>query len=304
MQKVRIRAAQAADRADVAAICDGVYEDRSDYIPKVWNDWLSDPGGQLVVAEVDGQVVGVAKRTHLADDEGWLEGLRVSPPYQGQGIASRLQAHLVDGFRRMGGGTLRFATHSRNRAVHRLAAGDGFRHVATYHLYEAEVAGGKRALSLRPLVGDDLNQAWALIQGSPRCSAAHALYETFWSWQTLTREKLADHLLRSGGWGIYEDDTLAALALLCDTDKKDALDVSYVDGSREALEAVLVGLRELAAQRGCDKVRFRAAEEPELMNAVEEAGYWESWDRELRVYETVAAGGRRQSDESPRLDAD
>ncbi len=302
--RVRIRAARAADRADAAAICDRIYEDGSDYLPQLWDEWLNDRGGQFIVAEVEGRLVGVAKRTHLADDEYWLEGLRVSPAYQGQGIAARLQAHLVDGLHRMGGGTLRFATHSGNRPVHRLAARDGFQHVATYRLYRAEPAWGKVTVSLRPLTGDDLNEAWTLIQGSPGCSAANSLYETFWSWQTLTREKLADQLLRGGGWGIDEDDTLAALALLCDTDKKDALDVSYVDGSREALALLLMGLRELAAQRGCDKVRFRAAEEPELMNAIEEAGYWESWDRELRVYETFAAGGRRQSDESPRLDAD
>ena len=300
MQKIRIRAAQAADRADVAAICDGVYGDGSDYIPKLWNDWLSDPGGEFIVAEIEGHVVGVAKRTHLADDESWLEGLRVNPTHQGQGIASRLQAHLIDAFRRMGGGALRFATHSQNRPVHHLAARDGFRHVATYRLYEAEPARGKVAIPLRPLTNDDLDQAWELMQGSPRCSAANSLYETFWSWETLTREKLGAHLVRGSGWGIDKNDGLVAMALLCDTDKEDALDVSYVDGPGEALEVVLVGLRELAARRGCEKVRFRAVEEPELMDAVERAGYWESWDRKLRVYETVATPRLRESGAGPQ----
>ncbi|MEA3375944.1 MAG: GNAT family N-acetyltransferase [Chloroflexota bacterium] len=285
MPRVRIRAAQASDRADVAAICGAIWPEDDDYVPKTWDDWLADPDGELVVAEWEGRVVGFAKLTHLTDEQWWLEGLRVAPEHQRRGIAGELQAHLVEVLRQKRPGTLRFATHSGNEPVHRLAARDGFRHVATYRLLEAEAADAARTAPLRRLGEADLDTAWNLIEASPRRRAAEGLYETFWSWETLTRERLTHHLSRGDAWGIDAGERLAALALVCQTDKEDAIDLGYVDGRRDEMETHLLSLRGLAARRGCDKVRLRAVDEPELIRAAEGAGYEPSWERDLWIFE-------------------
>lgn len=285
MSKVRIRAARASDKVDVTAICAQIWEEADDYVPDRWDDWLADPGGRLVVAEREGRVVGLAKLTRLTDDQWWLEGLRVSPEYQRRGIAGKLQAHLVEAFRQMERGTLRFGTHSRNEPVHRLAARDGFRHVATYRLLEAEPLDAERTSSLRRLTEADLDPAWNQAQGSPRYRAARGLYETFWSWENLTRDRLAHHLSAGDVWGIDGDDPVAALALLCRTDKEDAIDLGYLDGRGDETEPLLLALRGLAARQECDSVRFRAVDEPELIRAAEGAGYERSWDRNLWIFE-------------------
>ncbi|MFW6115712.1 MAG: GNAT family N-acetyltransferase [Chloroflexota bacterium] len=307
MPKVRIRAARAADKADVEALCAEVWEDAEDYVPRAWDGWLADPHGKLAVAQLGGCVVGVAKLTRLADDEWWLEGLRVSPDHRRRGVAGRLQAHLVEEFRRIGQGTLRFGTHSRNEPVHRLAARDGFRRAATYRLYEAAPLAPDQAPPLRPLREDDLEAAWGLVDGSPRYRAAAGLYETFWSWQRLTRPRLAEELAQGRGRGVDQHHQLAALALLCQTDKEDALDVAYVDGRGAAVEAALRSLRALAARRGCDKLRLRAVDEPGLVAAAAGAGYEPGWDRDLWIFE-LAAGtpptriSARAATEPQRLD--
>ncbi len=36
------------------------WEEADDYVPQVWDEWLADPGGKLLAAEVDGRVVGLA----------------------------------------------------------------------------------------------------------------------------------------------------------------------------------------------------------------------------------------------------
>lgn len=298
MPKIRIRAARATDKAAVDALCAEMWEDAEDYVPRAWDGWLADPHGKLAVAELGRHVVGLAKLTRLADDEWWLEGLRVSPDHRRRGIAGRLQTHLVGEFRRIGRGTLRFGTHSRNEPVHHLAARHGFRRAATYKLYEAAPMAPDPAPPLRPLTEDDLAAAWDLVHGSPRCRAAAGLYETFWSWQRLTRPRLAEELAAGRGWGLDESGPLAALALLCHTDKKDALDVAYVDGhesrAEDVLEHVLVhvlrGLRGLAAQRGCEKLRLRAVDEPGLVAAAAAAGYEPSWDRDLWIFERAGSG--------------
>jgi len=288
MPKVQIRAARAADKVDILAICAGVWEEAEDYVPEVWDDWLADSYGKLIVAQVGDRVVGMAKLTQLSADQWWLEGLRVKREHQRQGVAGKLQAHLVEEFTQTGRGSLRFGTHSQNHPIHRLASRDGFRHVATYRLYEAEPLPPEHALPLHQLAESDLDPTWRLILGSPRYRAASGLYETFWSWQELTRERLAYHVSRGEVWSIDLDAHVASLALICQTDKEDAIDIGYADGREGTMETLLVALRGLAAQRGCDKVRLRAVDEPKLITAVERAGYQSSWDRDLWIFQLSA----------------
>ncbi|MCK4315488.1 MAG: GNAT family N-acetyltransferase [Anaerolineae bacterium] len=288
MSKVRMRPAQAVDRPIVEALCARAWEGE-DYVPDVWDEWLADPHGQLVVAELESRVVGLAKLSRLADDEWWLEGLRVDPAHRRQGIACQLQAHLVEKARHVGHGTLRSGTHSLNDPVHRIAAHDGFRHIATYRFYRADPLPATLPHSHTPtpvlLAEGDLLSAWALVSASPRYRAAGGLYETFWKWENLTRERLACHLAAGDVWGVYPGHELAALALVCRAKEEDALDVGYVDGAEKPLVVLLRGLRRLAAQLGHTEVRFKSVEEPALVAVVEAAGYERSWDRDIWIFE-------------------
>lgn len=303
MPKVRIRAARAADKADVEALCAQIWEENDDYVPKVWDDWLADSSGRLIVAEVRDRVIGLAKLTQLTPRQWWLEGLRVSPEHQRRGVGGKLHAHLVEAFSRTEQGTLRFGTHSENHPVHRLAARHGFRHVATYRLYEAEPLSTEPAGALRQLTAADLDSAWRLVQNSPRYRAAGGLVETFWSWESFTRERLAQHLSRGQVWANDAQDRLKALALICETDKEDAVDIGYVDGHRNAMGTLLLSLRRLAAQRGCDKVRFRAVDEPELISVVERASYQSGWNRDLWIFELSADRPSTQAEQSFHVQA-
>jgi GNAT superfamily N-acetyltransferase len=257
----------------------------TDYVPEVWDEWLADPHGQLAVAEFKGRAVGFAKLSRLADDEWWLEGLRVDVAHRRQGIAGQLQAHLVQKARQAGRGTLRLGTHSLNEPVHRLAARDGFHHVATYRCYRAGSLPVADAPLLRHLTEADLPAAWALVGESPCYQAAGGLYESFWTWQNLTRERLVRHLAAGDVWWMDAHDGASALMLIYGTEKAEALDIGYVDGAEEALVAILRGTRGLAAQLGCAEVNVRPVDEPRLIAAVEAAGYERSRDHDLWIFE-------------------
>jgi GNAT superfamily N-acetyltransferase len=272
------------DRPAVETVCAQIWEGE-DYVPEAWDEWLADLHGRLVVAELEGQVVGFAKLSRLAADEWWLEGLRVDPAHRRQGIAGRLQAHLVEEARQIGRGGLRFGTHSLNEPIHRIAARDGFRRIATYRLYKADPLPVADVPVLRQLTEMDIPTAWPLISGSQHFRAASGLYEASWKWKNLTRERLAHHLETADGWGIDNNDELTALALACWMGGEDKLNVGYVDGSGEALVTILQGLRGLAAQLGHTEVRFKPADEPALVAAVEASGYERSWDRDIWIFE-------------------
>ncbi len=282
-EEIQVRPAQAADKSAVEVICTRSGEN-DDYILQVWDDWLDDPHGELIVAELMGQVAGVAKLSRLADDEWWTEGLRVAPTYRGQGIGGKLHTHLVEKARQVGQGTLRFGTHSDNTPIHRIAARDGFCHLAAYQHYRADALPAADASGLRQLTEVDLAAAWELVGSPPRYEASGGLYEDRWTWKNLTRERLADHIAAGHVWGIDRDEKLSALALICWVEGK-KVGVGHVDGKKEALTTILQGLRGLAAQLDCAEVRFKPLSDPALTTAVEAAGYERVKDNELWIFE-------------------
>jgi hypothetical protein len=237
------------------------------------------------VAEANGEVAALAKLSRLAEDEWWLEGLRVDPAYRRHGIAGQIQVHLTEQARRVGRGTLRYATSSGNEAVHRISSRLGFRHIATYRVYRAEALEPGRALPLRCLNETDLPAAWALVGASPRYQAAGGLYDVFWKWKRLTRERLAHHVAVEEAWGVDGGQGLSSLALAYRDEDNDTLYVGYADGTDEALAVMLQGLRVLAAQQGCAEVHFKPVDESALVAAVEAAGYERAWERDVRVFE-------------------
>jgi ribosomal protein S18 acetylase RimI-like enzyme len=291
--KAQIRPAQAEDEAVITDICARVFE-WEDYIPGSWKEWLDDEHGELVVAETDGEVTGCGKLTRLEDDEWWLEGLRVDPDHQRQGIGRQLQAYLVGRATRIGRGTLRYGTASDNKAIHRLSSQFGFRRVSTYHPYEAHAASVVDGPLPRRLTEADTEAAWCLIEGSPRYRAAGGMYEGQWKWKDLTRERLARHLADGDGWGVDINDELAAVALVDGAREDDALLVSYVDGMDEALAIILRALCRLAAQEGYQATQIKPVEEPALIRAVEDAGYERNWDRDIWIFERALKGPNDQ----------
>jgi predicted PurR-regulated permease PerM/GNAT superfamily N-acetyltransferase len=282
---VQIRPAKMKDRPAIEAICAQFGED---YIPDTWEEWVSDPHGQLVVAELGRQAVGIGKLTRLSDSEWWLEGLRVDPAHHRQGIARRLHAHLLEKASQVGRGALRFGTHSSNEPIHHLAAKDGFRHVATFQRYRADpLSAAQEVPLLRPLTESELPAAWALTNRSPRYQAASGLYEDRWTWRDLTTERLAHHLRAGEAWGLAvpEGEDLSAIALTYQTGE-DMLHIAYVDGETDAtLVQILRGLRGMAATQARSEIRIKNVDEPSLITALGLAGYEPHRDKDLWIFE-------------------
>ncbi|OLC61673.1 hypothetical protein AUH73_06605 [archaeon 13_1_40CM_4_53_4] len=74
--RVKIRKATAVDKAPILEICKNIWNGH-DYLPGVWDDWLADKDGRLIVATVKGRTVGVAHASLQTPDVAWLEGVRV-----------------------------------------------------------------------------------------------------------------------------------------------------------------------------------------------------------------------------------
>src|ERR1700730_8035567 len=113
MPHIDIRPARPEDREAVLAFCSNTWE-WGDYIERVWDEWLRDPAGLLLVATVDEQPAGVAHMEMLTAEDAWLEGLRVDPQFRHQGLARALNEGLQLEAMRRGATRARLAVESTN----------------------------------------------------------------------------------------------------------------------------------------------------------------------------------------------
>lgn len=113
MAHTEIRSAQVQDKETVLAFCYNTW-DWGDYIDRVWDEWLADSQGKLLVAVTDGQLSGVAHLRMLNETDAWLEGLRVDPNYRHQGIATQLHMAMIEEALRRGATNARLTTESTN----------------------------------------------------------------------------------------------------------------------------------------------------------------------------------------------
>ena len=128
------RPSLASDTADVLAFTSRIWDGR-DYIHLVWDEWLADPNGILVSAQLGGHVVGIAKVSPVFPAQWWLHGLRVDPEYQGLKIGSHLHEYTNDWWVEHGDGTIRLLTSTKRVQVHHLCERTGYRRVGEIITY-------------------------------------------------------------------------------------------------------------------------------------------------------------------------
>lgn len=231
----QIRLARAEDRAAVFAFTAQTWDD-GDYIAYVWDDWLHDPSGTLLVADLAGKPVGLARLTLLAHDEFWFEALRVAPDQRGRGLGALLFQHCVERAHSSGGRVLRLLTSDDNRPMHLLAERLGFRLSLRACWYAAPTRpGDRRAVPVRR---DQAPALLAQINSGPLLRQAGGLYAADWRYYELTAARLTAYLER--GAALATPDGSAGALLIADADE--AL-ITALWGEGNALTELLADLR-------------------------------------------------------------
>ena len=275
----QIRPARAADREAVLAFCAQTWE-WGDYIAEVWDRWLADTVGILVVGEIGGQVMGVDKLTFLAPGEAFFEGLRIAPAYRGRGYAGRFQRFMLAEAAHRGAHVLRFLTAANNTPIHKNAARDAF--VRGPALLTWEAPPGPTAIvtpvaiPLQP--GPVADAAWAALPASPMWAATSGLVSHAWHVQAWTRA-LWDALLAAGNlFTLPAPDGSTApgvIALIPEQHYAEAVWLAYLDGALDAARlAELAGAaRQVAAARGYTELHAMLPGVPAIAAGLRTAGW-------------------------------
>ena len=260
--------------------------DGGDYIPMVWEDWLVDPDGFLGVAEMGGHVVGIFKLTKFTDREWYLEGLRVHPDVQGRGIAAHIHDYVVETWRRMGSGIIRLTTGSYNVKVHQMCERTGFKRISEFKPYRApclpegtnnfthlnieEASGAMEFVvnnSTHALSWGLINLGW--VYADPQLKHIHEAIgdKHAWWWNG-----------RRGFLSIWEDEE----------DGGFEPGIQLVACQAGDLLELLVDYRRLMGEMGYKSAGWVAPNQPEVVSSLKEAGFKQSWDKSLYIFELRA----------------
>ena len=111
---MQLRPAEQSDIPAIKSLSEGIWGG-GDYLPRIIADWINEGG--VYVGLVDENIVGVSRIHKLADEEWWLEGLRIAVAHQGHGYGRELHNHTLEELKRIGKGTVRFASADTNHSI-------------------------------------------------------------------------------------------------------------------------------------------------------------------------------------------
>ena len=310
-QRIVVRSARAEDRDAVLAFCARTWPD-GDYIPYVWDSWLRDERGALLVAEVDERPIGVAHVKMLSDDEAWLEGIRVDPRERRRGVGRVLVSRSLVAAHERGASVARLITAFDNNPAQGLFAAFGFTRVAEVRRYRADAlspessedlaepppsepvddhfsAPAREPLPLAPeeAVPDgallntpgpqECERVWAWLEQSNLAPLNGGLEFANWTARALTEPALQRYLAEERVLLLEEWETILALAILRDVpahgEDPARLDVTYIDGLSDSIGRLALVLREVAAERGHAHIDLWLPNLLILHDAMDGAGY-------------------------------
>lgn len=256
--------------------------DGEDYLPEVWDDWLADPRGLFVAAELEGRVVGLGRLTDLGEGEAWLEGLRVHPDLEGRGIATHIHHYLLERWRASPATVVRLATASTRSAVHRLCQRTGFIRVANLIDVAAPAVSGRHDFTR--LAPERVVEPFMGWEGTEVGRAVSGLMELDWTWARQTPQRLRVLASRETAWSWGEGQG-AIVATSQNSDDEHCLRLHSIAVDVAGLSSLLEDARRLAWEIGLAEVRWRAPADEMWMPLLLGAGFEPRWSMTLFVYE-------------------
>ena len=240
-----IRPARPTDRDRVADLCRDVWEGH-DYVPRVFDDWVSDSASAFQAVELDGMVVGLQRLRPYAPGVIWYEGLRVASSHRRQGLARHMLGSAIAQAREQDFQEMRLATG--NPAAAKLFEEAGFIRLQDNRWWKGlRVEGGESARIPGPAEAEKL---WAGIARSPGLELWGGVTADFEGAQDLGAQELA----RLAGIGMLRSGPGGRAIVSLREPWGDNIAVAFVAGQGGALRELLLALRFEADADGLDDV--------------------------------------------------
>ncbi|MEM1168465.1 MAG: GNAT family N-acetyltransferase [Cyanobacteria bacterium P01_H01_bin.35] len=290
MVEVQVRLARAEDREAVLAFCENTWENQSDYIHLVWDQWFAEPQGRIFVAVVNDVPVAIGRVFLVSDSEAWWEGLRVDRAYRGQGIARILNSQIEEFLRENNVKISRCIVRSEDQVMLGMMTRRNRKIIANYIPHRSTPISTVESLSdstFTQLNNYDLNSAWKLINSPDFYGENNFFYVCPGAkWQELTMELLKNIIEEGLVWGMKQSDRLVSLAIQSSLERdKEVFWLGYVRGTKESLPILLLELRHLGFQKKYSSIGGFFPTCELLLNFLEKAEFWKSYTGFFSLFE-------------------
>lgn len=279
LSQVRVRKAADRDKSPILEICRKIW-DGGDYVPRVWDDWIRDKKGHLVVATVGTTPVAVAHAYLQSPDVAWLEGVRVHEQYRGIGIAGRLNHDLASWAAAEGARVARLCTGSSNLASRKHLAKVGWEVMQTFQrLDSTRDLSTKPSSIMRPR--KPLKGLWGWLVSRPEFADNRAMYSDGWTWHPLTSRSFNRQIANRRVLLTARNRQLSSCSIFLDEDQ--TLTLGFCAGKPK--DVVMAGrmLRFLLTRKKHRKVRALVPSKSPLVQALERGGFEKA--AKILVYE-------------------
>ena len=281
-----IRPARAEDKAAVLAFAQHTW-DWGDYLQWVWDAWLADPRGSLVVAEIEGRVVAVDMLSEPRPGEGWFQGLRVDPAYRGRGIALALEVHQLAVARERGLHTLRFMTLATNTPVHKNALRHGFtvrsRFLAHRLELPASAHSGPLPSGVLRVAPADAAALWARIPAGPLWAPSTGCLGGDWVFAAFAAEWWPAIVASGAVWRTADEALIVLNPGLRHVSDPDEQWLAWIDPGADGLAAAVATAGALCTALGARRLETMWPREPALEAALAAAGWQPDRDDETML---------------------
>jgi ribosomal protein S18 acetylase RimI-like enzyme len=243
-----MRGARPEDKRAVLEFTRRTWGQYGDFIPRVWDRWMRQRCGRLIIAELGGVPVGMAKITDFGEGEIWLEGLRVDPRFRGKGIARAINVEVVDSLRKLKPRAVRYCTGASNRASRHIGETFGFKIAARFRYYWRKARQGT-------LRGEFARQADAgaicdFMRSSSFLRLSAGLVGEGWIFREFRPDRLRDYIKSRSVMTIKRSGRLVGVAVYAYEVNDRSLSVGFIDGDRASIRALARNCPHLAKVRG------------------------------------------------------
>jgi len=264
---VIIREARPSDRRQVAEFTSHTWR-WGDYIMSVWENWISDTKGKLLVAEEDNKVIGLMRLSLRPEGEAYLAGARVHPKFRRKGVATALTKSCIDYARASGARFVSLATSSKNVPAISLVEKLGF--TLAQELVEVEAWPKKSAQpsGIRRMKVEEIEDVMGWIRNRINCRPVKF---KFFEWSTLRLDDLRNYS-EEGFAVIYGEMNGIALYQPYSTQFPFIM-IDFFLGDKKASEELGLFLRKEASVFGCKQVWGAIKHDKEAISGLKKAGF-------------------------------
>jgi len=247
-RNLSVRRARPADREAILEMSKHIWGGH-DYMPLVWDRWLTEKKGALLTVTVDGRPVGTSKVSLLGPGEVWLEGLRLHPDYHGQGLSKRIHRATFREASKLSPRTVRYSTWIGNEASRRIAEKNNFWQIARTGWMWGKV--GKRSpVKGRRAAAGELDTVVRFVRRSSCYDATNGVAGVGWTFPELTRRRIR-HLLSLGQVVVLpRRGALRAIAIFDIGKIDDDICLGFVDGPDKDITVLAKDILRIAADTG------------------------------------------------------